>query len=528
VKTQPFTATHGVPESFLSKFGQKITGILSGFDRVRFRGTLRLLFQPAAMERYLNSCGVLIKEFKNFAESVTAKVKAAAYGAAAKAKRPTQYIRDPKLSKEDYARQIALEDGINEGLIALFSALEPCYSYSVRGDRASKQIHLVIEPRMCTHFYHYFMHADFGLMHVRVQSWFPFTVEVCLNGREWLGRQMDRAGIGYKQADNCFIKLEDPAAAQALLDEQLHTNWPQVLAQLLNQAHPLHTEICAPLGQGYYWSASQTEYATDVIFAQAQELASLYPQFLHHAIGSFASPDVLRFLGRSRPTRCRGQMTSTLKHRPEGIRVRHSVNGNSLKMYDKEGQVLRVEMTMNHPEQFKVYRATESDPEQKLSWHRLRLGVADLWRRAQISQAANHRYLEALASVTGSTPLHQEALGICRAIVVKGQRYRALNPWTAQDGALLEAISRGEFALSGLRNRDLRTLLYPSKSTSKAQQRRQAAAITRRLALLRAHGILRKLSGTHRYQLSSRGRRILTALLAARNADVDQLTKMAA
>ena len=197
-------------------------------------------------------------------------------------------------------------------------------------------------------------------------------------------------------------------------------------------------------------------------------------------------------------------------------------------MYDKEGQVLRVETTINHPEQFKVYRATEGDREQKLSWHRLRLGVADLWRRAEICQAANQRYLEALASVTATTPLHQEALEVCRAIIIKGKRYRALNPWTAEDGALLEALSRGEFALSGLRNRDLRSLLYPSKPSHKLLQRRQAAAITRRLTLLRSHGILRKLSGTHRYQLTSRGRRIVTALLAARNADVDQLTNMAA
>ena len=450
---------------------------------MRFRGTLRLLFQPAAMERYLCSCGVLIKEFKHFAENVTAKVKGAAYRSAAAAKRPLQYISSPKLSKEDYARQIALKDRIKEGLIAIFSAKEPCYSYSVRGDRASKEIHLVIEPRMCTHFYHYFLHSDFGLMHVRVQSWFPFTVEVCLNGREWLARQMDRAGISYVQADNCFIKLRDPAAAQSLLDEQLHTDWPKLLGQLLSVAHPLHAEICTPLGQGYYWSASQTEYATDVLFGQAQDLAALYPQFLHHAIRSFASQDVLRFLGRSRPTRCRGQMSSTLKHRPEGIRLRHSVNGNSLKMYDKEGQVLRVETTINHPEQFKVYRATEGDREQKLSWHRLRLGVADLWRRAEICQAANHRYLEALASVTATTPLHQEALEVCRAIIIKGKRYRALNPWTAEDGALLEALSRGEFALSGLRNRDLRSLLYPSKPSHKLLQRRQAAAITRRLTL---------------------------------------------
>jgi hypothetical protein len=475
VKTQLFTATHGVPESFLSKFGQKVTGILWGFDRVRFRGTLRLLFQPAAMERYLNSCGVLIKEFKNFAESVTAKVKAAAYRAAALAGRPVQYLADSQLSKEDYARQIAGKDGISEGLIALFSALESCYSYSVRGDRASKQIHLVIEPRKCTHFYHYFMHADFGLMHVRVQSWFPFTVEICLNGREWLARQLDRAGIGYQQSGNCFVQLEDPLAAQALLDQQLCTDWPGALHQLLTRAHPLHSEICAPLGQGYYWSAAQSEYATDLLFADGQSLAALYPQFLHHAIRSFASPDVLRFLGQRRPARFQGQITSTLKQRAEGIRIRH-----------------------------------------------------DLWRRAQISQAANHRYLEALATVRGSIPLRREAEGVCRAIIHQGKRYRALNPWTAEDGRLLETISRGEFVLNGLRNRDLRKLLYPLKRTTKTQQRRQAAAITRRLALLRAHGILRKVPGTHRYHLSSRGRRIVTALLAARNADVDQLTKMAA
>lgn len=528
MQTHDFPASHGVPESFLSKFGHKITAILCGFDRMRFRGTLRLLFQPKAMERYLCSCKVLLKDFADFTQKITARVKAAAYQAAAAAGRPAEYLPSSALSKEDYAGQIAERDCIKQGLIALFSAVEPCYSYRLRGNPTTKQIGLVLELRKCTHLYHYYMHPDFGLMHVRVQTWFPFTVEICLNGRLWLARQMDRAGLRYEQRDNCFLKLEDPLAAQALFDEQQRTDWAKVLAELLNQAHPLHTEISNPLGQGYYWSASETEYATDVVFSQPQDLAALYPQFLHHAIRSFASPDVLRFLGRSRPTRCRGQMTSTLKHRPEGIRVRHSVNGNSLKMYDKEGQALRLETTINHPEQFKVYRATENDPEQKLSWHRLRLGVADLWRRAQICQAANNRYLEALASVTGTSPLHQEALAVCRAIVVKGKRYRALNPWTAEDGALLETVSRGEFVLTGLRNRDLRTLLYPNKPTSKVQQRRQSAAITRRLGLLRAHGILRKLSGTHRYQLTSRGRKTVTALLAARNADLDQLTRMAA
>jgi len=236
---------------------------------------------------------------------------------------------------------------------------------------------------------------------------------------------------------------------------------------------------------------------------------------------------VLRFLGQRRPTRCQGQVTSTLKQRPEGVRLRHSVNANSIKLYDKQSLILRVETTINDPKQFKVYRASENDPEQVLKWRPLRFGVADLWRRAQVSQAANRRYLEALASTTGKTPLYQEALGVCQSIVLKGQRYRALNPWNEKDGALLQAINRGEFRLNGLRNRDLRALLYP-KTTNAKLQHRQAAAITRRLALLRAHGILQKVSGTHRYQLTKTGQRILTALLAAQHCDVDQLTQMAA
>jgi hypothetical protein len=82
------TPGHGAPESFLTKFGQKITGVLSGFDRVLFRGTLRLLFQPGSMESYLATCGVLIKDFRSFAEGITRRVKALAYEAATKQGRP--------------------------------------------------------------------------------------------------------------------------------------------------------------------------------------------------------------------------------------------------------------------------------------------------------------------------------------------------------------------------------------------------------------------------------------------------------
>jgi hypothetical protein len=527
MKNQTPTPTHGVPDTFLNKFGGDVTGVLSGFDRLRFRATLRMLFVPAIMETYLSVCHVLIKNFKTFAEATTAKIKAAAYASARAAGRPALYLPSPEISKEDQARQIARADGVTSGLIALFSATEPCLSYSVRGDPKTKHIHLVLETRKCTHLYHYFQHADFGQVSVRVQTWFPFTVDVCLNGREWLARQMDRAGLTYEQRDNCCVRVSDPARAQSLLDEQLKTDWVRALHPLLEQAHPLHAELGRPLGQNYYWTASQTEYATDLLFADAARLATLYPQFVHHGIKTFGSRDVLRFLGHSAPSRFCGELSSNLKHRPEGLCLRHRANGNSIKVYDKQGSVLRVETTLVHPEHFKVYRPAANQPEAKLQWQRLRKSVADLYRRAEISRAANGRYLGALASVSDKTPLKVAATDVCRPVTVAGQRYRALNPWSAEDGALLETVSRGEFTLAGFRNRDLRAWLYPRKGSTE-EERLRAARVTRQLARLRAHGLIKKVSGTHRWLVTEGGRQLITALLAARQADVDQLTQLAA
>ena len=239
----------GVPPAFLNRFGDSITGVLSGFDRLRLRGTLRHLFQPTVMEAYLNACRILIKDFGTFAQGLTARIKAAAYASAEQAGRPFRYLASSQISKEAPARQIAREDGVTSGLIAIFSALENCLSYSVRGNRQTKHLHLVLERRKCLHLYHYFRHEELGLCHVRVQTWFPFTVDLCLNGRDRLARQMDQAGLACRQRDNCFVWVQDAARAQALLDEQLRTDWPRVLGRLLAQAHPLHAEICRPIGK---------------------------------------------------------------------------------------------------------------------------------------------------------------------------------------------------------------------------------------------------------------------------------------
>jgi hypothetical protein len=536
VKTKESESRDGLPKNFLTRFGEHVTGYLCGLDRVRFRATLRPLFCPNGPEVYLNYCKVLIKNFKGFAQGISERVKQLAYDRFQQAGRPSIYLPSAQLDKEALIQQLVAKDQIKEGPVALLSCVEPCLSFHVRGDRQAKTLRLVMESAKCTHLYHYYQHPQIGLLHIRVQSWFPFSLDVCLNGRQWLARQLDQAGLGYRQADNCFLWIENCPAAQKLLDQQLASNWAELMNSFLQMAHPLHEEITAPMaGLSYYWSVSQSEYATDVLFDSAKELENLYPKFLRHAISTFQSPDVLRFLGRKVPqssgkvrTNFTGQITSSLKERTEGVRIRHSLNGNSLKMYDKEGSVLRVETTIVRPREFRIYRSAEGKPQSPKAWRILRKGVCDLYRRGQVCRAANKRYLEALASVTGSHCLLHEAAEVCRPITHKGKRYRGLNAMAEKDHALLQALSRGELALSGMRNADLRALLYPHSKISKQAIRRRSAAVTRLFALLRAHGLIKKLPHLHRYQLSSKGRRIITALLAACNADVEQLTKIAA
>ena len=156
----------------------------------------------------------------------------------------------------------------------------------------------------------------------------------------------------------------------------------------------------------------------------------------------------------------------------------------------------------------------------------MRRGVADLYRRAEVSQKAAERYLDALASLDDSTRLEELTQQLERPVQWNGKQVRGLRLF-GQDSALLSAISRGEFALNGLRNRDLQTLLYSSPATDAHQARRRSASVSRQLRLLRAHGLLKKVPHTHRYLLTEQGRIAVTAILAACQATVAQLAKAA-
>jgi hypothetical protein len=391
--------------------------------------------------------------------------------------------------------------------------------------------------RKCLFLYRYEIHPVLGFIHARIQSWFPFSVQIWLNGREWLARRMDRVGLGYQRRDNCFVWLESPEQAQKLMDQQLRVSWTQLLDEILDRLNPARHTMFGKLNDShlpYYWSVAQSEWATDILFRSPDALASLYPRLVRHVITSFGSPDVMRFLGQKLTSKgrinsnFRGEVVTNLKHRPEGICVKHRINRNGIKVYDKQGSVLRIETTIQQPYDFKVFRPKEGDPAGKRAWRPLRHGIADLHRRCQISQAANRRYATALSAASDATSLAELMHRICQPTTLSGRRVRALRPWAPDDLALLSAVTSGEFLVNGFRSRDLVAILHRKPTNDPKTQRCRTAQICRLLRILRAHGLLKKVTTTHRYLVTPLGHRAITAIIAAGHASVENLSKIAA
>ena len=513
---------------FIQRHQDNVTGVLSGFDRLVLRGTLRTLSYTAGMMNFLYGVGVLLKDFGGYVERTTKHLRAACYERARQLDRPVIYLPSSQPSKEALAQQIATRDAVSDGLICLLSCVEPCLSYEIRRDREQQQ--LVLEPRQrkCLHLYHYWIDPVFGFMSARLQTWFPFAIQICLNGREWLARQLDSAGVPYERLDNCIVQVADWQQAQRLLEQQVEFAWPAALGDIAKRIHPTFAEVFGDYPVEYYWTVYQSEWATDVVFRSRRALAEFYPRLVSAGISTFASADVMRFLGKKLHGNFAGEVISDYCRRREGIRVKHRMAANSIKMYDKHGVSLRVETTLNDPSPFKIMRAAEGNPDGAKSRRPMRRGISDLASRAQCSQESNERYLEGLASLDGHHPLQHLIDPVCRSTQWQGRRHRGLRPWSPEDRLLLQTISAGEFAIHGLRNRDLLAALVPDALGVAAERIRAAARVTRKLRLLRAHGIIRKVESSHRYLLTENGRAVVTATLQYQTVTMDQLQRAAA
>jgi len=284
---------------FIARFANQITGVLSGFDRLIFRGRFQRLCYPDGVRCFLGSQGVLLKDFEDFAKGNTKMIHDAAADVAKKLCLPTKYLESSRESKEDVARAFLAEQPMVSGPICMLSCVEPCSSWRVWRSRERKHPQQVQRwTTKCLHYYLYCLDPEFGFMHVRIQTWMPFMVQVYVNGREWLGRQLDRIRMRYTRADNCFPHLADPHRAQQVFDGMLELPWARILDNFTVGANPALSAIVDAVGADYNWTIHQSEWATDVMFRDAAFLSACYPALVRHAVTDFSCVDVMRFLGK--------------------------------------------------------------------------------------------------------------------------------------------------------------------------------------------------------------------------------------
>jgi len=498
-------------ETFLHKHRESIAGVLSCPDRVIFKGYLGLNY-PASVEALLARHGVLLKDFKQFARAQSDAIKERAMVIAKQAGRPYEYLSSYK-DKDAYVKKILARDGVTEGLVCVLSTLEASPSYKLK--YGTKRPRLERDRPRCLCVYFYLIDKTLGLIHIRLQTWIPYTVQVYVNGHEWLARKLDAHGIGYTRRDNAFTSVEDPKRAQRLADKWAAINWPQQLKQRVRPLNPLFATFLA--GMAYYWVTDQFEYATDIMFKDASILRRLYVKLLQHAVLMFSAEDVLTFLGKRLHGLFEGEVLTEYKKRQPGARVKHRVRANWIKMYDKFGCVLRIETVINDPYAFKVRRTGKRKGERVTAWLPLPKCVAYMYRYVEIARDTNTRYIEALAVVEDPGATQDEMAALARPVRPRaGKSHRGLNPFSPDDVHLFTILMRGEFHLMGFRNKDVRPFLFPTARTHH-DHRRSSARVSRQLQILHAHRLVAKIPRSRRWKLTALGQRMMATAIQTFN-----------
>lgn len=494
---------------FIAQFASSIITTLGCFDRLIFKGYL-----PFGGDEHLNHwvdrMGLKRKDFLPRIQAMSEQLVEHAKRVAERAGVKYQYLQG-KVRKEHLIDGILREKRIVSGLIGVLCCQETCRTVKLKFGQNRPRLQFAFRPQRVL--YYYFLDKNFGRFYVRIQTWFPFTIQVYVNGHDWLAQQLTHRGIGFEQRDNAFTKLDNPQAAQKLADRFERLNWQATLDRWARLVNPLlRVKDSLVRFFSYRWVIDQAEYSTDVIFQSPEKLGALYPRLLDHAVVNFSAQDILTFLGRRLHGRFEGEvLTKCEKSRHPGARIKHRMKENWLKMYDKFGQILRVETVINQPREFKVRRRRIRDGKPKVLWCPMNKGIVNLHRYRAVAQAANHRYLKALSVVADPAPAYHQVGELIRPRKVGPRHFAGFNPARREDVQLFRAILSGDHVVKGFHNTQIRKLLYPESTHTKDLRTvtRLRNSVGRQLKKLHVRGLLAKIPHTRRWQVTARGHQLL-------------------
>ena len=334
------------------KYANQIDGVLHCYDRILISGNLDPLCYAAGMAGYLRAHEIRLFDYAQFAQPLREEIRQKAETLAQQHGLKIEFVRKKKFRKEDRVQAVLKQRGTTPGLVHIFSAMESCASYQPWHDKATGKTILKYTESKCLHYYVYFIDKDFGLCYLRVPTWCPFRLQFYCNGHAWLANQLARRGIAYTQRDNAFLHIADYTQANRLAEQFDAAHLHKKLDRWAREYCP----VVKQLRLTYHWNIWQAEYATDLVFKQRADLQALYPHLLETLIHTVKPDDIATFLGRKLHGNFQGEVGSRFNVRLLGTRLKHSLETTSLKLYDKFGQILRLETTTNDVTFFRQYR----------------------------------------------------------------------------------------------------------------------------------------------------------------------------
>ena len=394
--------------------------------------------------------------------------------------------------KDDVAHQyLAAFDG-EEGVLFVGKAQEKASVFRTekRCDAAGKKYPWIIRSTaMVNHYYVYILDRDFGPLFIKFCSYFPYPAKLCLNGHEWLKRQLTRRGVRFEPLDNGIRSTDEAGRVQRIADTLDAAKIDAVFRKWLRRIpHPFAPAHRAA-GYRYHLSILQSEFALTQVLDRPLTGRCFFEEVIRENL-DLGRPDHMQLIFNRRVTR-RTPGPFRTRVLTEGVvpSLHVQYKKSKVKQYHKEGQALRTETTINDTYDFAIGRALHNLPALRA-----------------IGFSANRRLLhvESLSHdcLIGEDRLHT----VTSPVLVDDQRAAGLRFGDPRVHALMHALCLFALAPTGFRHRELRDHVAQLQGRDPATYR--AGAMTYDLRRLRLHGLIERVPRSHRYRITPTGAQV--------------------
>ena len=506
---------------------EKIKGVLSTFDRIIIKGYSLQLSNVNQMGYFLSHNNVLLKDFGEYAEKVTKSLCEHIENIAKVNNRPYQFLYGNDIDKGELARKILEENPIQDGLIGIFSNIEVCSTMNVIKNGKTKKLELKWGPRKCKYYYLYYFDKDFGFMHIKIQSWFPFLVQIYINGHEWLKQQLIKENISFEMYNNSFSYIENIPKAQEIADKIIDSKISDKFDSMIKEINNFLPTIEETFSHGYFWCLAECEYSTDIIHDSRESIDDYFKSLVENAFYTFKCDDVMSFFGRKLKDtgfQFKGEITSDLRKRNQGFRLKHKMKSNQIKMYDK-GYSIRIETTINDPHEFKILKDVEKIVDHKeivteKKWLPMGKSIANLYRYAEVCKAINTRYINALPIPTEKEIVINKLENISNRKEINNRIYTGFNLFNKDDIRLFNILADAGLLINGFTNKILRSRYFKDEDDFNSKKIRNKT--TRLIDKLRKHGIIKKVGSASKYYVTENGRKIINYFMLYQNKEIPE------